>query len=64
MDGTDIRVARIRAGMKQYELARRAGLRESELSLIENNRRVPSPDKSVRIVQALGLEAGHAVGAH
>ena len=39
MNGIEIRIARIRAGLKQYELAHRAGIREPELSLIENANR-------------------------
>jgi transcriptional regulator with XRE-family HTH domain len=53
MDGTEIRIARIRAGLKQYQLAQRADVREVELSLIENNRRQPTPDKLARIQAAL-----------
>ena len=60
VDGTDIRIARIRAGLKQYELAQRAGLRQNELSLIENNRATATPEKSARIAQALGLGSTEA----
>ncbi len=60
MDGTDIRIARIRAGLRQYELARRASIREPELSLIENNRKQPSPEKLARIIAALP-EVAHVI---
>ena len=64
MNGTEIKIARIRAGLKQYELAQRAGVREVELSLIENNRRQPSPEKLARIIGALPEgEQRHAVTA-
>jgi transcriptional regulator with XRE-family HTH domain len=53
MIGLEIRIARIRAGLKQYELAARAGIREPELSLIENGRKQPSAEKAARIVEAL-----------
>lgn len=53
VQGIDIRIARIRAGMKQYELAQRAGIREPELSMIENGRKQASPEKAARIVAAL-----------
>lgn len=65
MQGIDIRIARIRAGMKQYELAQRAGIREPELSMIETGRKRPSPEKAARIENALSaagspaLEAAH-----
>jgi transcriptional regulator with XRE-family HTH domain len=53
MQGMDIRIARIRAGMKLYELAQRAGLREPDLSMIETGRREPTPEKAARIAAAL-----------
>ena len=53
MQGIDIRIARIRAGMKLYALAQRAGLREPELSMIENGRKQPTPEKAARIAAAL-----------
>jgi len=53
MQGIDIRIARIRAGLKLYELAQRAGLREPDLSMIETGRREPSPEKAARITAAL-----------
>ena len=53
MQGMDIRIARIRAGMKLYELAQRAGLREPDLSMIETGRREPTPEKTARITAVL-----------
>jgi transcriptional regulator with XRE-family HTH domain len=53
VQGIDIRIARIRAGLKQYELAQLAGIREPELSMIENGRKQASPEKAVRIAVAL-----------
>ena len=53
MDGIEIKIARIRAGLKQYELAQRAGIREPELSMIETGRREPSPETAARIAEAL-----------
>ena len=63
MNGTEIKIARIRAGLKQYELAQRAGVREVEFSLIENNRRRPSPEKLARIMGALPEVTDEAVTA-
>ncbi len=62
MDGMDIRIARIRAGLKLYELAQRAGIREPELSMIETGRRQPSVEKAARIADALNT-AGSRVAA-
>ena len=62
MNGTEIKVARIRAGLRQYELAARAGVRETELSLIENNRKRPSAEKLARIAAVLP-EVADAVGS-
>jgi transcriptional regulator with XRE-family HTH domain len=56
MDGIDIRIARIRAGLKQYEVAQRAGLRPDQLSLIENNRAALTPETLARIGEALRLD--------
>jgi len=58
MQGMDIRIARIRTGMKLYELAQRAGIREPELSMIETGRRLPSAEKAARIEAALSNTAG------
>jgi transcriptional regulator with XRE-family HTH domain len=55
VQGLDIKIARIRAGMKQYELAQQVGLRQNELSQIENDRTTATPAKLARIAQALGL---------
>ena len=71
MEGVDIRIARIRAGLKLYELAHRAGIREPELSMIETGRKQPSPEKAARIADALdtagsrAAAVGHqSAGAH
>ena len=64
MTGLDIKIARIRAGLKQFELAQRARVRPNELSMIENDRIVVSPEKLGRIVAALDQEPGEAVYAN
>jgi transcriptional regulator with XRE-family HTH domain len=50
-----IREARRRAGVRQAELARRAGLPRSVLNAYERGRRQPSAAALVRIVGAAGL---------
>lgn len=63
VQGMDIRIARIRAGLKLYELAERAGIREPELSMIETGRKQPSPEKAARIEDALRTADHAPVGA-
>ncbi len=53
MDGIEIKIARIRAGVRAYELAQRLGLSESALSRIETGRKQPSPELAARIAEAL-----------
>jgi len=60
VDGLDLKIARLRAGLKQYELAQRAGLRPNELSLIESGHLVPARDKLERIRLVLGGECADA----
>lgn len=62
VEGMDIRIARIRAGLRQYELAERAGVRQSELSLIENGRLKPSAPKAERIARALSIDVAETRG--
>ncbi len=44
MDGIEIKICRIRSGLKQYQVAAFLGITQAELSLIETGRRLPSPD--------------------
>lgn len=41
--GLDIKIARLKAGMRQYDLAARLGIPPSRLSEIESGRRKPAP---------------------
>lgn len=63
MQGIDIRIARIRAGLKLYELAALAGIREPELSMIETGRKEPSTEKAARILEALSTAGKPAPAA-
>ncbi len=60
MDGIEIKIARIRAGVRAYELAQRVGLSESALSRIETGRKQPSPELAARIVEALSTAGSPA----
>lgn len=53
--GKALKVARAIAGLQQKDLARRAGLDPSHISLIELGRRKPSPVALERMSQALGM---------
>ena len=53
MDGIEIKIARIRAGVRAYDLAQRVGLSESALSRIETGRKQPSAELTARITEAL-----------
>jgi len=52
-DGFELKLARIRARIKQKEFAVEVGLAASTLSLIENNLREAHPDEIQRIKKAL-----------
>ena len=56
MFGLELRIARIRAGLKVFELAAKAGIEETRLSRIENSRRIPRPEEIQRLETALGLK--------
>jgi transcriptional regulator with XRE-family HTH domain len=51
-----IRQTRRRAGLRQAELARRAGLARSVVNAYEHGRRQPAVDALARLVAAGGLE--------
>ena len=53
-----LREARQRAGLSQAELARRAGLSRSVLSVYESGRREPSSEALARILAAAGFRLG------
>jgi len=50
-----IRFARLRAGLTQQELARRAGISQPALARIESGRVVPRFDTAQRILRACGM---------
>lgn len=55
--GTRIRERRVMMGLRQAELARRAGISASYLNLIEHNRRRIAGKLMLDIAEALGVEA-------
>jgi transcriptional regulator with XRE-family HTH domain len=60
VDGIEIKIARIRAGVRAYELAHRLGLSESALSRIETGRKQPSAELAERIADALSTAGSPA----
>ncbi len=56
MGGAWVREARLRAGLTQAELARRAGTTQSAVARLESGRTNPSYDTVVRTVRACGLD--------
>ncbi len=54
--GTRLRERRQAAGLRQAEVAERAGISSSYLNLIEHNRRKVTPDVLVRLAEVLGVE--------
>ncbi len=53
--GRRLRVRRVAAGLKLWELAARSGIPQGRLSELENDRRPGSPAEWRRIYSALGL---------
>ena len=52
-EGLELKIARLRAGMKQYELAARAGIGTTQLCEIERGRRHITPELAERIERVL-----------
>ncbi len=57
MDGLDLKIARLRAGVRGYELAQHVGMTESMVSRIETGRRPANPDELARLVAAVNAIA-------
>lgn len=56
--GIEIKVARIKAGLKQYELASRVGISAPRLSEIESGRRTADPALRTKILVGLSETPG------
>jgi len=57
MIGEELQAARKKAGMSQEELAERAGIHRTYVSLLERNRKSPTLDLLFRVCKALGVRA-------
>ena len=51
--GIDIKIMRLRAGIRQYQLAARLGIHPSKLSEIESGRRQPSDELLQQLMEIL-----------
>lgn len=51
--GLDIKIMRLKAGLRQYDVAARLGIHPSQLSEIESGRRKPSPELLKQLDQIL-----------
>jgi transcriptional regulator with XRE-family HTH domain len=60
VDGIELKIKRIRAGVRAYELAHRLGMSESALSRIETGRKQPSAALAKRINEALSTATSPA----
>lgn len=61
MVGTVLQKMRLKAGMTQEELAFRAQVDRSYISLLEHNRKSPTVDMLFRLCQALGIKASSVI---
>lgn len=59
MRGLELKLRRIKTGLKQYEVAARVGISASRLCEIELGRRKVSPDLMARICKALEQNKPH-----
>ena len=51
--GLELKIIRLRVGIRQYDLAARLGILPNRLSEIESGRREPSPELLTQLLQIL-----------
>jgi len=56
LSGQTLRDLRLKAGLRQVEVARRAGIVATVLSAYEHGRRQPSVEIAGRIIEAMGYD--------
>jgi transcriptional regulator with XRE-family HTH domain len=56
--GWNLKIARLRASLKQYELAERIERSPCQVALWESGRNCPRLDSIVRLAEALDIEPG------
>ena len=52
-NGLEIKITRIRSGLKQYELAAKLGINQARLSEIETGRREATPELAQKIIEVI-----------
>jgi len=57
MEGIELKVWRVRAGLTQWDLARELGLHPARISEMERERRPIPPELVLRIYEILALRA-------
>jgi transcriptional regulator with XRE-family HTH domain len=60
MTGLDIKIARIRAGLRQYKVAAALGITQTVLSQIENEQRNVSQEQLEQITRAIRVLAARS----
>lgn len=60
MTGLELKIERIRRGIKQFELSLQTGIRAPRLSVIENGRETPKPEELEAICRALKIDESSA----
>jgi len=63
MSGLDFKIARIRQGRKQLDLARSTGIHATKISKIENGWQEPRPEEKAALCRELGLSQEEAARA-
>ena len=61
MFGEELKKARKESGLTQEELAARAGLHYTYISLLETNKKSPTLDSLFRLCKALGISAADLI---
>ena len=61
--GPELKIDRVRRGLRQYTVAAAVGMPQTTLCAIENGRRPVSPDEADRIGQAIRLLGTATVGS-
>lgn len=56
-EGIELKIRRLRVGLKQYRVAAEVGIAPTQLCEIESGRRKPSPELLARIVEV--IQGGH-----
>ena len=53
VNGIELKIMRIKEGLRQYQVADRVGIPANRLSEIESGRRQPSPELARRLVEVI-----------